>query len=199
VSRTVDPNRPSELLDNIVAYLLEHGISDLSLRPLAKAVGSSPRVLLYYFESSEKLVALALARLREHQHATYREMFNVETGSSADAYFAIWKHMTSPAYAPMFRLFFEVYGLALRDPRTYRAFLTSAVDDWLDFVDDPPSRKRYGREASRAFATVIVSGFRGFMLDYCASRDRKRVDRAVKLWISALDAIDANAQRSAVQ
>ncbi len=194
MSRTADPDRPGELLDAIVAYLLEHGISQLSLRPLAKAVGSSPRVLLYYFESSEKMIALALARLRERQRATYRDMFAVDAASTADAYFAVWKHMTSPAYAPLFRLFFEVYGLALRDPRTYRAFLSSAVDDWLDFIDDAASRKRYGRASSRAFATVIVSGFRGFMLDYCASRDRKRVDHAVKLWIGALDAIDAAAQ-----
>ena len=190
MSRSPDPDRPRALLDLVVAYFLEHGLSDLSLRPLAKAVGSSPRVLLYYFESSEKLIALALARLRDQQRETYLRIFEVDVASPADMYLAIWKHMTAPAYAPMFRLFFEVYGLALRDPDKYRAFLTTAIDDWLDFIDTPEARKQYGRAGSRAFATLIVSAYRGFMLDYCASQDLKRVERAVKLWIGMVTAMD---------
>jgi AcrR family transcriptional regulator len=38
------------------------------VRPLAKAVGSSPRVLLYYVGSKEELVVKTLARLRDRQH-----------------------------------------------------------------------------------------------------------------------------------
>ncbi len=37
-----------DLLERIVDYVTENGLSDLPLRPLAEAVGSSPRVLLYY-------------------------------------------------------------------------------------------------------------------------------------------------------
>jgi AcrR family transcriptional regulator len=49
MARTVDPQRRTDLLDRIVDYVAENGLSELQLRPLAKAVGSSPRVLLYYF------------------------------------------------------------------------------------------------------------------------------------------------------
>ena len=52
----VNPRRPVELLDAIIDYLLKHGVSDLSLRPLATAVHSSPRGLLYHFGSKEKMI-----------------------------------------------------------------------------------------------------------------------------------------------
>jgi AcrR family transcriptional regulator len=187
VSRTASAQRPEDLLDAIVGYFTKHGIADLSLRPLARAVGSSPRVLLYYFGSSEKMIDRALARLRERQRERYLEMPG--TVPTAGAYFEIWKGMTSRESLPHFRLFFEVYGLALRHPRRYRGFLDAAINDWLDFVDNAASRKRYGRAKSRALATVVVSGYRGFVLDYCASRDRARLDRAVKLWIRSLEAL----------
>src|SRR5215468_11131787 len=56
--------RHNELLDRAYEYALEHGLADLSLRPLAAAIGSSPRVLLYLFGSKEGLVRALLARAR---------------------------------------------------------------------------------------------------------------------------------------
>jgi hypothetical protein len=50
-------------------------------------------------------------------------------------------------------------------------------------------RKGYTEADARAHATVVLAGFRGFLLDYCASGDRARIDRAVELWLDALDTI----------
>ena len=52
MSRSVNEDRPIELRDAILRYLLKHGVTDLSLRPLAKSVGSSPRGLLYHSGSA---------------------------------------------------------------------------------------------------------------------------------------------------
>ena len=195
MSRTANADRPDELIDRIVPYLTVHGIAGLSLRPLAKAIGSSPRVLLYYFGSSEKMIDRVLARLRDRQHALYGTLLAQDARKQADpakSYFAIWKHMTSRASEPHFRLFFEIYGLALRHPRRYRTFLRSTIDDWLDFMDDASRRKLHGRTTSRALATVALAAYRGFLLDYCASHDSARLDRAVKLWIHAFVALEAH-------
>jgi AcrR family transcriptional regulator len=198
VSRTANADRPDELIDRIVPYLTVHGIAGLSLRPLAKAIGSSPRVLLYYFGSSEKMIDRVLARLRDRQHALYGTLLAQDARKQADpaeSYFAIWKHMTSRASEPHFRLFFELYGLALRHPRRYRAFLHSTINDWLDFMDDAALRKQHGRKKSRALATIAMAGYRGFLLDYCASHDTVRIDRAVKLWIQSFVALEAQPSR----
>jgi AcrR family transcriptional regulator len=187
--RTADQRRPSELLDAIVDHLTSNGVADLSLRPLAKAVGSSPRGLLYYFGSKENLIVQSLARLRERQRDTYADMRTVKFQSPAAACRAIWRHMSAPNSEPLFRLFFDAYALALRRPQRFKEFLHSAVEEWLAFLSAPLSAKGCPPSEARAFATVVLAGFRGFMLDYCASRDRRRIDRAVDLWLQALDRI----------
>jgi AcrR family transcriptional regulator len=189
MTRTVNEQRPVELLDAIVGHLITHGVAELSLRPLAKAVGCSPRVLLYYFGSKEEMVVKALARLRERQRTTYSQMKADSFDSPSKACLAIWKHMSAPDSEPLFRLFFEAYALALRHPQRFRDFLHTAIEDWLEFLAIPLCRKGYGKSEARAFATIVLAGFRGFMLDYCASRDRQRLDRALDLWLRGLDAI----------
>jgi len=190
----VNEQRPAELLDAIVGYLIRNGVADLSLRPLAKAVGSSPRVLLYYFGSKEELLTRALARLRERQRGTFSGMREAKYEQPSDACRAIWKQMSAPQSEKLFKFFFETYALALRNPRRFGDFLLSSVEDWLEFVAEPLIRKGQTRSEARAFATIIIAGFRGFMLDYCASRDRERVDRAVDLWLDSLDTISAKLQ-----
>ena len=50
--------------------MCRHGLANLSLRPLAKAVGSSPRLLLYYFGSKDELVVEIIQRGRARQRET---------------------------------------------------------------------------------------------------------------------------------
>jgi AcrR family transcriptional regulator len=187
--RTVDKQRPVELLDAIIGHLITHGVAELSLRPLAKAVGSSPHVLLYYFGSKEEMGGKAPAR----QRASYGQMKAASFDSPSEACRAIWKHMSAPDSESLFRLFFEVYALALRHPRRFQDFLRTAIEDWLEFPAAPLCRKGYGPSETRAFATIVLAGFRGFMLDYCTSRDRKRLDHAVDLWLNARDTIPQSA------
>ena len=191
-----NPRRPVELLDAIHAYLLRHGVSDLSLRPLAKAVGSSPRVLLYHFGSKEAMVDRVLAHIRQQQRARYTQMspstaFPVSAGCRE-----IWQNMTAPQSEASFRLFFAVYSLALQHPRRFAQFLHNTVEDWLEFMAVPMCREGFRRDDARALATVVLAGFRGFMIDYCATRDRRRLDRALDLWLRGLDALPLPRRKS---
>lgn len=186
MSRTVNEKRPNELLDAIVQYLIRHGIADLSLRPLAKAVGSSPRVLLYYFGSKEKVIVKILAEIRRRQRTIFAR---AQAPTFEQACRSVWKHMSAPKSEPLFRLFFEAYGLALRHPRLYKDFLRSTVNDWIDFIADPLQSEGLQRKQARALATIVLAGLRGFMLDFCTTGDRTRLNRAVNLWLPTLDSI----------
>jgi AcrR family transcriptional regulator len=189
IVRTADVARPAELLDGVVDYLNEHGTAELSLRPLAKAVGSSPRVLLYYFGSKEELVMKALARMRERQRVTYERMKSLSYQTPGEACRAIWQQMSAPENERLFRMSLEIFAMALRQPERFAEYLRATIEDWLGFLSVPLAKKGYSEAEARAHATVVLAGFRGFMLDYCASRDRARVDRAVELWLAALDGI----------
>jgi len=185
--RVADEHRPAELLDAIVGYLVKNGVAELSLRPLAKAVGSSPRGLLYYFGSKEAMLAQAVKRLRELQRAGFAKLHEQRYENPSDGCRAIWEQMSAPQAETMFRLSLETYVLALRNPELFGDFLGSSSEDWLAFLSEPMIRKGASRAQARAFATVAIAGFRGFMLDYAATHDRARIDRAVDLWIGTLD------------
>jgi AcrR family transcriptional regulator len=196
MARTADLARPCKLLDAIADALMARGVSEVALRPLARAVGSSPRVLLYYFGSKEKLVVKALGRLRARQRETWTKLKNTDFDKPSDACRAIWREMSAPNAEPLFRMFLDAYAKALRRRRPFAGFLKSAVDDWLDFLAAPLLARSVAEAEARAHATVILAGFRGFLLDYCASRDRKRLDRAVDMWLQALDALPTEKEAS---
>ena len=186
MSRPVDEKRPGELRDAIVQYLIRHGLAGLSLRPLAKALGCTPRVLLYHFGSKEKMVIEVLAQIRDRQRTAYDR---VQAASFAEACKTVWKRMSAPDSEPFFRLFFETYGMALRQPRLYKVFLRDTIEYWLRDIADPLCREGYDRREARALATIVLAGLRGFMLDFCTTHDRKRLNRAVGLWLGTLNTL----------
>jgi AcrR family transcriptional regulator len=188
MARTADEQRRVELLERIVDYVIENGLSDLSLRPLADAVGSSARVLLYYFGSKDKLVTAVLVAAGDRQRALFARLPR-SAASYRETVQAAWRVLSAPQNVPLFRLFFEVYGLALQAPDRFPGFLQRAVGVWLDFLEPSALRDGYSKRDARAIASVILAGYRGFLLDLCATGERRRLDRAVDLWIDALDAI----------
>jgi AcrR family transcriptional regulator len=194
--RTADERRKSEILDRAVDYVLDRGLSDLSLRPLAKATGASPRLLLYYFGSKEALLVAIIRQGRARQQATMRHLdLSAGLGPRAITH-TLWRHYSEPRWEPLMRLFFEVYALALQDRTRFPGFLESAIDDWLAALEACATRPGFDRDDARAFATVLIAGFRGFLLDLCATHDRVRIDRAVDLWLSMLDHASLQKERT---
>jgi AcrR family transcriptional regulator len=58
---TSDGGERQRLLSLVADHCLEHGIGDLTLRGVGRAIGTNNRMLLYYFGSKESLIAQALA------------------------------------------------------------------------------------------------------------------------------------------
>lgn len=185
MTRTVDLAHRDRILERVTAYVLAHGISDLALRPLAASVGLSPRTLLYHFGSKESLVAAVLGRLRERQLVTFDRLRRDGTRSPRDLCRFAMEQLTSEPMLPMMRLFFEMYALALRHPSRAPGFLKSAVEDWLRFFADPICSGTTDPVRARTTATILLAGFRGFMLDYAATGDAERIRSAMQVWLDA--------------
>src|SRR3954453_4161796 len=58
-------NQREELLERATDHVLAHGLIGLSLRPVAAAVGTSDRMLIYHFTSRDALVSAVVARATE--------------------------------------------------------------------------------------------------------------------------------------
>lgn len=50
-------NRRDDLLQRVTDHVLEHGLIGLTLRPVAAAIGTSDRMLIYHFESRDALIS----------------------------------------------------------------------------------------------------------------------------------------------
>ncbi len=185
VPRTADEARRAELLERSVDYVCRHGLAELSLRPLAKAIGSSPRVLLYYFGSKEGLVVEIVRNGRARQRAMMMELKLTDLSPRQVAR-ALWLEWSTPEWEPLTRLFFEVYVLALSDRSRFRGFLDGAVREWLEALEACTNLPGKTRAQSEALGTLLIAGFRGFLLDLLATGDRARIQPAVDLWLSAI-------------
>jgi AcrR family transcriptional regulator len=174
MARPPNPKRRLELLDGAVDYVVAHGISDLSLRPLAVALGTQAPVLLHHFGTKEHLVELLLGRVRDRLRALGRRA-EAETHRSGLA--AVWTWVSDPDQAPLMRVFFEAYGLALRQPDRYSDFLNHTIRDWLD---EPLAA------VDEISATLAIATVTGLVLDLLATRDQDRVEDAMERFISLL-------------
>src|SRR3954462_15492105 len=90
-------------------YFLRHGVANLSLRPLAAAVGTSARMLLHYFGSKEALIAEVMEQVHVRFQSTF-EQVRREPGNNPGQHFLLsfWKALTARPNRPSLRLLFEV-------------------------------------------------------------------------------------------
>lgn len=177
--RPADTQRRGRTLAAVTDYVLEHGLADLSLRPLATALGTSTRMLLYDFSSKEELVMAVLAEVRRRESALLAAHLKTAQESAPDLLRTIWDWLASPERAPFLRLFFEIYVQAMNHPDAYSAHGREMITEWLDqfgaALADPGSE-----QADPADVTLAIAVMRGLILDRLATGDNTRTDQALE-------------------
>src|SRR5262245_64101784 len=86
--------RRRELLDRVTDVLAVNGLVDFSLRRAARAAGTTHKVLLYYFDGADDLLAQAMTELRERRVAEAADAVR-DLGSLADRVRALWPMLTN--------------------------------------------------------------------------------------------------------
>lgn len=182
--------RRDELLQRAYTYALAHGLADMSLRPLATAVGSSPRVLLFLFGSKDGLVRALLARARADELALLARL-RLAHGDTvrglADVAAEVWRWLAADEHRALLTLWVEGYSRSLVDPDgPWADFARATVTDWLDLLADaqPPGRRR--TRAGEAERTAVLAVLRGALLDLLATGDVRRTTAAVHQQVAAL-------------
>jgi len=184
---TTESRRRTELLDRLLEYSATHGLSDVSLRPLAGAVGSSPRMLLYFFGSKEQLVREVHQHARRIQLDLLTEALQGHAGP-AQAMRALWAWVGDPAHHNVVRFFFESYARSLHDRGgAWAGFGETSVHEWL-----PPIRRAVG--CTDAEATLLLAVVRGLLLDLLATGDTRRVDAALEIALTQLGCVSGDRQ-----
>jgi AcrR family transcriptional regulator len=171
--------RRAELLNACYGYVLEHGLAGLSLRPLAAATGTSPRVLLYLFGSKEQLVRELLARARHEQISLLAGLLGADVPDAGFEALAdrLWNLLSSPGQRPMVRLTYEAFLRSVsRDPGPWQGFAAETARDYLELlIRAQPGTPPAQAEATAASTLALI---RGLLLDLLADGDTDRVTAA---------------------
>ncbi|SDK62870.1 transcriptional regulator, TetR family [Glycomyces sambucus] len=172
--------RRTELLEAAYRYGLDRGLADLSLRPLAAAIGSSPRVLLFLFGSKDGLIRALLARARADELALL-DRLDGPLGLAAAAE-RLWAWAAAPEHRPLLRLWVEAYGRSLVEPDgAWAGFAKATVDDWLAVL---AACEPAGADPARR--TLVLAVLRGAILDLLATDDADRTGAALRLHLGLL-------------
>ena len=176
--------RRQELLERSYQYVLEHGVGDLSLRPLAAAVNSSPRVLLFLFGSKAELVQALLARARADELELLRRARAAGAGGDLVAVASeLWGWFAAPEHRGLLTLWVEGYARSLIDPDgPWAGFAAATVADWLDVLGEVA----LDRNAGEADPTLVLAVLRGALLDLLATGDLDRTTAAVNRQVALI-------------
>jgi AcrR family transcriptional regulator len=169
----------ARLLAATIEHAEQHGISDLSLRQLAAALGTSHRMLVYYFGSKDELLVEVTRAVEARQRDALDALVADDALDATEQIRAMWRRLTDPSLWPQERLFFELYGQALQGRAHSASLLDGIVDDWLGPLTEVAVRQGVPRAKARADARLSLAVTRGLLLDLLATGDRRGVNAAM--------------------
>lgn len=188
-------DRPSArritLLELSYEYIQDHGMAELSLRPLAIAVGSSPRVLLFLFGNKDGLIREVLVRARaDERRLLARVRGDIEPNGVYAVAELLWSWLSAPERRPQLALWAEAYARSLsRSPGPCDGFGLRTVEEWLTALASAQPASIRGTAEGLAQRTLVLAVLRGALLDLLATDDLDRTTSAVLLHLELLRSV----------
>ena len=158
--------------ERLAAHLLATGLSQTSLRQLARAAGVSDRMLLYYF--NDKAEALEGALWKIAGDLTGLLEASLPTGVKL-APEALLKEttglVTDERTKPFFRLWTELVAAAARAEAPFKIIVANVAEGFLGGIDSRLDVQN--DDARRATAAMILAMIDGLaLLEICAGEER---------------------------
>jgi AcrR family transcriptional regulator len=175
-----------DLLEKTTLYALEHGFSDLSLRPLAQGIGSSARMLIHHFGSKEALLALIVERI-EAQFLALSDQLLEQGASPPGMLKALWQAFTQPTLEPVLRSIFELWGYALLHPKSFERFLENLVTDWVTRFSNAFENADLEPERAATLAHLTVATVEGLLLQRLTVNQDLRIQAAFNHLVTWLE------------
>lgn len=155
------PGRPEQreaFLVGAVEHVLAHGVGTLSLRPLAAALGTSDRMLLYYFGSRHALLAAVLERVSGALLAGLTAGLPPGPLPPAALLAGLWEVGQDPRTEPALRLYVEVLGLAAARRPPFDAAARGVALGWLAWARERVDVPEAERDDAAAGVLAAVDG-----------------------------------------
>lgn len=123
------------LLPLMANHVLIHGMGGASLRPLAKAAGTSDRMLIYHFGNKERLIADVLAYIaRAYSEVLDASLSGERSTSRRELIDRIIERTNGSDMEPFLALWWEIVAGSARDLPGYRVAAKSVMSQLLAWL-----------------------------------------------------------------
>jgi AcrR family transcriptional regulator len=164
----VSEQRRDVLLAAATDYALSAGLVGLSLRPVAAAVGTSDRMLIYHFGTRDALVSAITTESGHRAVAAINALPATKTVRSGIK--ALWAAYQSPPLAPLLTLYCQAAATGLIGREPYRSDVRASNALWTTSLCNYLIRCGADPHRGRRVATLVDSSLYGFFLDLVTDR-----------------------------
>lgn len=124
-----------DLLAGAVArHVLDHGITGHGIRALAKAAGTSDRMLIYYFGSKDELLRQSMNLIVQG----LSEQLDAELGdrhqTAEDLLTSLTLMSRKESWRPVMNLWFEIVGLAARGTHPFDRIAREVAEIFISWI-----------------------------------------------------------------
>jgi len=151
-------DKRAEVVDLLAVHFLDTGLSDTGLRRLADVAGTSDRMLLYYFENKDELVAAVLARIAGGLTSALTELFGSTPSAPDKVLETLWTAAKNDAFKPHLRLWLDLAAHANRgDPRLLLVAQQISAG-WIEWMANLLAVPDADKKATAALILAAVDG-----------------------------------------
>lgn len=161
-------DRRSKLLDAAVDHVLEHGLIGLTLRPLAAAIGTSDRMLIYHFGSRDALIAEVVARIGDIGTALLAQTPGAPTVRSAVN--RLWLAFQQPPLKHCQDVYLQAAATGLIGVEPHLSVARAGNARWNSALVAYLARSGAPARRAARIATLVDSALYGFHLDLTTDR-----------------------------
>ena len=147
-----------EILDGALAVAFVDGLSRLTFGRVAKHLGISDRVVVYYFPAKDDLVGEVLFAVGIQLQQTLEPAFAKPAEGHLELVRAAWPIVARPQADAVFALFFEANGLAAAGREPYRTLVSQLVDAWIAWAAEFLHGTAAGRRTDAETAIALLDG-----------------------------------------
>jgi AcrR family transcriptional regulator len=191
MARLVDVDRRVSLLDDVVRYLAEHGLANVSLRPLADSLGVSVNALVHHFGSKDDLIVAALRRSERVQQAIEDRWLERNPGmSQADLLRAWWRWITASSQnLAVVRLGIEAAALDATVTGLPRRVRGDQIGLWRQQIETRLAREGVPPDVATVEASLAKAMFTGLVVDLMATGQKARLTRALEVGLARFEQV----------